>query len=850
MRRGATSRPPPKPPHLPRGLSRASDNKSPLTPAELPMPAELLMPVSVPMTGASDKKSTLLPRARDNTSTLTPAELPKTRARDKKSTLVTASVPLEFGYTSDEDVNFHDDDDTAGWDVDTPNEDLDTACSPSPVGLPTLAPAAPLPDISTLSPAQLGAVFGQEAILDAILEQHDLPRLQQSFDVFLAQRKRVEQDALLARHTLVEQEFIRRGLVPPTQPPTFGEYGFNVNLQRTYSEYLRHRHGTLGDLIKLHRGQTPADPRPNKALVIPEADFPQKDLWRAVVQHGVIPKFKLPLPLQTQAPKNHKSWSEAWHLVMTDIAKGQNKDEYLILDGNLLPWLMETGQVFVSPFGAAEKQGKPITECARIVHDESFPRKGGISLNAATDKIPTDMKYDGVKAIASWALRCHERYPGQVVMMTGDVAGAFRNVPFAAEFCGCFCGYIPELDIIVINLVLPFGWTDAPAYYWLAGLAIKLLHNRRSGYMNLAYCDDHTLMGRLGSFRALAANVVLRRAMVLMLGTNACNEEKFTIWAFQCKALGLIFCLQSMTVSMPAAKISKILGRLSELLSANLATLKLMRRTLGLLRYLGMCIPIAKPFYNRLQAFMGVLENVSKPLKLPASAKEDTRWLIALFSSDAFQAISMRRLAGAIEPHETINMDASDLGVCAVWHSQKLYFAIEWNDEEKALIKSFKNKDDMSFSINYRELLGAYFAMIIWSKAWSRTYGKEAHIRFAIDNMSAVSWSDTRNTKHAGAQAALRLMGLMEAALHIMTSSEHIAGVLNVWPDSGSRMWASASALSSFQSMSIDYVQVAVPEKWRCPSKAWSSFTKAGLSQETVMELMGGIGGSGSIGAR
>ena len=65
----------------------------------------------------------------------------------------------------------------------------------------------------------------------------------------------------------------------------------------------------------------------------------------------------------------------------------------------------------------------------------------------------------------------------------------------------------------------------------------------------------------------------------------------------------------------------------------------------------------------------------------------------------------MRRLAGVIQPHETINMDASDLGVCAVWHSQKLYFAIEWNDEEKALIQSFKNKDNMSFSINYRELL-------------------------------------------------------------------------------------------------------------------------------------------------
>ena len=116
--------------------------------------------------------------------------------------------------------------------------------------------------------------------------------------------------------------------------------------------------------------------------------------------------------------------------------------------------------------------------------------------------------------------------------------------------------------------------------------------------------------------------------------------------------------------------------------------------------------------------------------------------------------------------------------------------------------------------------------------------------------MSAVAWSETRNSKHAGAQAALRLMGLMEAAFHIMTSSVHFAGVLNVWPDSGSRMWASASALSEFQSMSADYSQVAVPERWRCPSKAWSNFTKDTPSHTTVMELTSDIGASGSAGAR
>ena len=73
-------------------------------------------------------------------------------------------------------------------------------------------------------------------------------------------------------------------------------------------------------------------------------------------------------------------------------------------------------------------------------------------------------------------------------------------------------------------------------------------------------------------------------------------------------------------------------------------------------------------------------------------------------------------------------MDASDLGVCAVWHSRKVYFVIEWNDEENELIESFKNKSDMTFSINYRELLGAYFAMVVWGKDWSHAYGNEAHI--------------------------------------------------------------------------------------------------------------------------
>jgi hypothetical protein len=59
-----------------------------------------------------------------------------------------------------------------------------------------------------------------------------------------------------------------------------------------------------------------------------------------------------------------------------------------------------------------------------------------------------------------------------------------------------------------------------------------------------------------------------------------------------------------------------------------------LRKTMCLLCFLGTSIPVAKPFYNRLQAFICILEKVTVPLKLRANNVEDTRWFLALFRSD------------------------------------------------------------------------------------------------------------------------------------------------------------------------------------------------------------------------
>jgi hypothetical protein len=114
----------------------------------------------------------------------------------------------------------------------------------------------------------------------------------------------------------------------------------------------------------------------------------------------VISTFHTPLPAQDEPPTNHKSWSEAFPLLIRDVAKGQRVGEYLILECDLLSRLLASKKIFLSPIGGAPKDGKPLTECARIVHDESFPRNGGMNVNAATTNIPLEIHHNGVTHIA------------------------------------------------------------------------------------------------------------------------------------------------------------------------------------------------------------------------------------------------------------------------------------------------------------------------------------------------------------------------------------------------------------------------------------------------------------------
>eukprot|EP00644_Phytophthora_capsici_P013969 jgi/Phyca11/98814/e_gw1.3.382.1 len=385
--------------------------------------------------------------------------------------------------------------------------------------------------------------------------------------------------------------------------------------QTAYSELLRRSTMKLPDLIRLVRGETTSDPRPNKALSVPDhlpswKHYKYKDQWRDIVTYGVRPTWKNAFPKQKIPPANHGSALRGWNAVVKALRKGQDDNRYLILDLELLPFLED---VTSSPFGAVPKCDAEISVDARVIHGLSYPK--GTSVNDQLQDEPTiEVSYDGAAQLARRVLKVEEDFPGKARIATGDVTGAFRNIPLAAEVAGRFAGTFPELGILVIDLSCPFGWTEPPRQYWAAGGAIVHLHSfsfpiwpeqpdeGTAKFDGKAWCDDHICIEPDVGSRLAEASVSLRTAMTTILGPHACNDEKFSPWFVEGKALGLQWNLSTMTLAMPTEKIQKAHRRVQELQQALTASRRQLNKLLGSLRHVATCVRAATPFFQRVSS--------------------------------------------------------------------------------------------------------------------------------------------------------------------------------------------------------------------------------------------------------
>ncbi|OWZ00535.1 hypothetical protein PHMEG_00028248 [Phytophthora megakarya] len=407
--------------------------------------------------------------------------------------------------------------------------------------------------------------------------------------------------------------------------------------------------------------------------------------WNDIVRHEVRPQWRASKPqLQGTRPTNHHIPVIHLDKVRKHIRKGQLERRYLALDKEVLDLWPE---VFISPAGLVDKGETD----KRVINDYSFPH--GESVNDFTGT--TDFPSISCNPPRDIATRIHDlrtKYPNvEVLIMLGDVSGAFRHVPDnelgVHAFAFLFDGYI------VIDLACggPRNRRDAdqpPLRNFSSKTGVSPLD--ASTFTGNVWCDDHVCVEvnvNTGS-RCNDAIIALRRAIVTVLGRNAMNEDKFTRWSTRAKALGLNFDTHLGTVSIPDNKLGRARLRADSLLARKTASKTELLKVLGVFRHVAVCFPSARAFYQRIQAFATRMPSLGRRY-LNTEAIEDLRWFRAVLAHDArFNGIPVEQIAGPVAPVTHLYMDASDVGLCVINPARREYIRHRFTTMECASIRA------------------------------------------------------------------------------------------------------------------------------------------------------------------
>ncbi|ETM35788.1 hypothetical protein L914_17368 [Phytophthora nicotianae] len=380
----------------------------------------------------------------------------------------------------------------------------------------------------------------------------------------------------------------------------------------------------LADFVRLVRGQTAADPRPNKDMYeLPRPKDPA--LHEAWGRWMTSSKME---PLQSGYRTGHRDRPP------DRGTTGQFTNPFLKYDG------IFAKEVYISVVGVVDKDGTDI----RIIDDYSFP--DGASINDFTDRsnLPV-ISYSPPGDIARRIFELRRQYSNvRILILLGDVSA---------------CG---------------FGWCGSLAWYFLPGTLINGLYEQTPCWTpanlrtlkGLFWCDDHTCIEPEDELRCFRANLVLRRSMTTVLGPSAINKRTFTEWSECGKALGLICDTRNGTVTIPKEKIMKAELRVSTMLSCGTATKTQLLQLLGSLRHVTTCCPPARAFYQRLQSAATTTPRY-KRLRLSEEAVEDLKWFrYILQHHERFNGIPVAQFANESIPMVHAHMDASDDGLCVL----------------------------------------------------------------------------------------------------------------------------------------------------------------------------------------
>ena len=640
----------------------------------------------------------------------------------------------------------------------------------------------------------------------------------------------------------------------------------NMSLAEGLGSLITKQNLTLEDVVCLVRNQTARDTRPNKRLDPSMIDYLYRDyihhdLMVNIASHGFNPAFSHPHPIQRACPDNHRSAVTNLAAVTKFIRAGQDDGSMLVLPAEFMQrWRDDPHFHFhTSPMGVVPKKNEVTATDGRVILDLSWPK--GCSLNDYTlkESIPQTEWYPATEVgrrIHDLSVRSgwDHRHPDKssIHALVGDVNAAFRNIASHPRNVRWFGFFVPELEVIVFDMSAPFGWTASPMFYGVFGNGISYLVRRESPrdlnphlstdeepFFCYEWVDDYILLELDTVGRLESAETALRLAMTLTLGPTAIHPRKFSErWEQQVHYLGLDWCLQTCTVSIPRTKIDKALSRVEALLASSTVTKSQLQKLVGSLRHVCTCIPAARPFYQRLQTACRIPRG-SRHKNTPG-LKADAEWFKLILLHGQLESVPVSIFADIMEPDLHLYMDACDFGLVVLNMSNREYILLEFDQYEREQIlyikarSSLPNHDgrvvldqaslgqdqdinstfDKDFSINVREFFSVVLAVLVWGPSWS-SQGTPFHVKAWIDNSAAVSWCNKLASPNLLAQQLLRVLGLSLAKHRIHLSANHMPGDWNYMADAGSRSTSCPRADQIWSPFINSWTRAQVPTELR-----------------------------------
>lgn len=522
--------------------------------------------------------------------------------------------------------------------------------------------------------------------------------------------------------------------------------------------------------LRIFRGQTGRDGRPNKALRSRLyrrhlASYPELELLCRIADHGVIPHWLHPdtrigvRPVPPNYPSARTGADIVTHRLLKDYYAGR------CILATVVALTTEPG-FHSSAFALVPKKDVPLSVDGRIIHDLSAPR--GLSVNDATDSSQTpDARWDPFSCIALRILELRIRYPGcRIYALVADIADAFHHVPVHARHSSAFGGTFPRSHIGIVSGMAVFGWTASPGFFAVMGKATR--HYQRTGvsyvegfpepFWIFQWVDDIVLIEVDLGDRLLQAERRLRDAVKLVFGSDGWHEGKFTTWSQQVHAVGIDWNIPECTVTIPQRKIEKTKRVVSEALTLPFISLKRLDSIIGVLRHILTFIPIAKPFIQRLVSVqLATKRSGHTGTPMTPELKADLLWWKGLVFENEFAGVPMS-MFDALQPE-------TDGWVIRHECGQIIVYGIT-----PKRIRSFhigKPASESDIASIVAKLADLWVTTRTGQQNWS-------HIKLYVENGWEIRLLSSMNSRDPVAQQHLRNLALAQARKKLMFTVKRV----------------------------------------------------------------------------